>query len=116
VIFKALSVIDSNVKLPPVDDAVLRTWFDGHRDKYDEPARYDFEERALSGDSSEAVVRDFVTALNGGTPGDASAGLRVFEGRPRAGGLRGLARHRAGRLTTGPTPPPPSSAPPPCVR
>jgi hypothetical protein len=82
VIFKALSVIDSNVKLPPVDDAVLRTWFDGHRDKYDEPTRYDFEEGALSGDSSEAVVRDFVTALNGGTPGDARAGLRVFEGRP----------------------------------
>jgi hypothetical protein len=83
VIFKALSVIDSNVKLPPVDDRVLRGWFDGHRDKYDEPARYDFEEAALSGDSSEAVVRDFVEALNAGTPGDARAGLRVFKGRPQ---------------------------------
>ena len=47
VIFKALSVIDSNVKLPPADDDVLRKWFEGHRDKYDEPARYDFEEAAL---------------------------------------------------------------------
>ena len=37
VIFKALSVIDSNVKLPPVDDDVLRDWFESHRDKYDEP-------------------------------------------------------------------------------
>ena len=37
VIFKALSVIDSNVKLPPVDDKVLREWFEAHRDKYDEP-------------------------------------------------------------------------------
>jgi hypothetical protein len=84
VIFKALSVIDSNVKLPPVDDKVLREWFDSHGDKYDEPARYDFEEAALSGDSSEAAVREFVTALNSGTPGDAKAGLRVFKGRPHA--------------------------------
>ena len=84
VIFKALSVIDSNVKLPPADDTVLRKWFEGHRDKYDEPARYDFEEAALSGDSSEASVRAFVAALNAGTPGDAKAGLRVFKGRPHA--------------------------------
>ena len=84
VIFKALSVIDSNVKLPPADDKVIRAWFEGHRDKYDEPARYDFEEAALSGDNAEAAVRDFVQALNKGTPGDARAGLRVFKGRPHA--------------------------------
>jgi hypothetical protein len=84
VIFKALSVIDSNVHLPTTDDKVLRAWFDSHRDKYDEPARYDFEEAALSGDSSEAAVREFVTALNSGVPGDAKAGLRVFKGRPHA--------------------------------
>lgn len=84
IIFKALSVIDSNVHVPPVDDQVLRTWFEGHRDKYDEPARYDFEEAALSGDSSETAVRAFVAALDAGTPGDAKAGLRVFKGRPQA--------------------------------
>jgi hypothetical protein len=84
VIFKSLSVIDSNVRLPSADDKMLRAWFDGHRDKYDEPARYDFEEAALSGESSEAAVRDFVNALNSGTPGDAKAGLRVFKGRPQA--------------------------------
>jgi hypothetical protein len=83
VIFKALSVIDSNVKVPPANDELLRAWFDSHRDKYDEPARYDFEEAALSGASSEATVRQFVTALNEGTPGDAKAGLRVFKARPR---------------------------------
>ncbi len=82
VIFKALSVIDSNVKLPPADDNVLRSWFESRRDKYDEPARYDFEEAALSGNASEAAVRAFVAALNSGTPGDAKAGLRVFKGRP----------------------------------
>ena len=84
VIFKALSVVDSNVKLPPADDKVLRAWFESHRDKYDEPARYDFEEAALSGESSEQTVRDFVTALSSGLPGDAKAGLRVFKGRPRS--------------------------------
>jgi hypothetical protein len=84
VIFKALSVVDSNVKLPPVDDQVLRAWFEAHRDKYDEPARYDFEEAALSGTNSEATVREFVTALNNGTPGDAKAGLRVFKARPHS--------------------------------
>jgi hypothetical protein len=83
VIFKALSVVDSGVKLPPADDQTLRAWFEKHRDKYDEPARYDFEEAALSGIATEAAVREFVTALNGGTPGDAKAGLRVFKARPR---------------------------------
>jgi hypothetical protein len=83
VIFKALSVVDSGVKLTPADDQTLRTWFEKHRDKYDEPARYDFEEAALSGTATEAAVREFVTALNGGTPGDAKAGLRVFKARPR---------------------------------
>jgi PPIC-type PPIASE domain len=82
VIFKALSVIDSNVKLPQATDDVLRKWFESHRDKYDEPTRYDFEEAVLSGDSSEAAVRGFVKELKSGIPGDAKAGLRVFKGRP----------------------------------
>jgi len=84
VIFKALSVVDSNVKLPPANDQLLRTWFEAHRDKYDEPARFDFEEAALAGNNSEATVREFVTALNNGTPGDAKAGLRVFKARPHS--------------------------------
>ncbi|HJW10132.1 MAG TPA: peptidylprolyl isomerase [Albitalea sp.] len=83
VIFKALSVIDANVKLPPFDDKLLREWFEGHRAKYDEPARFDFEEAVLSGDSAEPALHAFVAALNAGTPGDAKAGLRVFKGRPR---------------------------------
>jgi hypothetical protein len=84
VIFKALSVVDANTKLPPVNDAVLRQWFEGHRVKYDDPARYDFQEAVLSGDNTEAAVRTFVAALNAGAPGDASAGLRVFKGRPKS--------------------------------
>ncbi len=82
VIFKSLSVIDASVKLPPFDAKVLRDWFETHRAKYDEPARFDFQEAVLADDKSEAAVRAFVGALNAGAPGDAKAGLRVFKGRP----------------------------------
>lgn len=84
VIFKMLSVIDSNLKRPPYDDKLLRDWFESHRAKYDEPMRFDFQEAVLSGDHSEEAVRAFVKELNAGTPGDANAGLRVFKGRPHA--------------------------------
>ena len=82
VIFKALSIVDAGLKLPPIDDKGLHEWFEKNRAKYDEPARYDFQEAVLSGDSSEAATRAFAAALNAGTPGDAQAGLRVFKGRP----------------------------------
>ena len=83
VIFKALSVVDANVRPPAADEAALRAWFESNRARYDEPARYDFQEAVLSGDTSEAAVRGFAAALNKGTPGDVDAGLRVFKGRPR---------------------------------
>lgn len=84
VIFKALSIVDAGTKRPPLDDAVLRAWFEKHRARYDEPVRYDFQEAVLAGDGSEAAVRAFVAQLNGGLPGDARAGLRVYKGRPHA--------------------------------
>ena len=82
VIFKALSTIDANVKLPDIDDKGLKSWFEQHRSKYDEPTRYSFDEAVLAGDNSETAIRSFVAALNSGTPGDSRAGLRVFKGRP----------------------------------
>ena len=36
VIFKALSVVDSNVKRPPLTEQTLRDWFEKNRSKYDE--------------------------------------------------------------------------------
>lgn len=84
VIFKALSVVDSNVKPPPMTEALLRDWFEKNRVRYDEPERYDFEEAVLAGETSESAVRAFVEALNKGTPGEIDAGLRVFKGRPHA--------------------------------
>lgn len=83
VIFKMLSVVDAGLKLPPIDEKLLREWFEKNRAKYDEPARYDFQEAVLSGDKSEAATRSLATVLNAGTPGDTKAGLRVFKDRPR---------------------------------
>jgi hypothetical protein len=82
VIFKMLSIVDAGTKLPTYDDQVLREWFEKNRDKYDEPARYDFQEAVLVGDPSETAVRAFASALNAGTAPDAEAGLRVFKHRP----------------------------------
>jgi hypothetical protein len=82
VIFKALSMVDAGVKLPPYNERVLRDWFESHRAKYDEPARFDFDEAVITGDKSEAAARAFAAALNAGTPGDVEAGLRVFTARP----------------------------------
>jgi hypothetical protein len=82
VIFKALSVVDAGTRLPPVDDEVLRQWFESHRGKYDEPARYTFQEAVLAGEKSEAALRTLVDALNGGKQGALEADLRVFSGRP----------------------------------
>lgn len=103
VIFKALSIIDANVKLPPVDDMKLRAWFESHRDKYDEPARYDFQEAVLSGDNSETAARAFAAALNAGTPGEAKAGLRIFKDRPQNNIVQSYGEEFAEALRQSPT-------------
>src|SRR5262245_62713867 len=77
-------MIDAGLQRPPVDDAKLRAWFRDNHARYDEPARFDFEEAVLAGNASDGEVRAFVADLNAGTPGDAKAGLRVFTGRPHA--------------------------------
>jgi hypothetical protein len=102
VIFKALSVVDANTKLPPADDKVLRQWFEKNRAKYDEPGRFDFQEAVLSGDASESAVHAFVAALNAGTPGDADAGLRVFKGRPLSNLVQSYGTDFAKALETSP--------------
>lgn len=84
VIFKALSVVDANLKPPAADEKTLRAWFEAHRAKYDEPPRFDFQEAVLAGEAGESAVRALVERLNHGTPGEVEAGLRVFKGRPQA--------------------------------
>ncbi len=70
VIFKALSVIETGLKLPPLDDALLRDWFEQHRVKYDEPARYDYQEAVLPGEPARADLELLAAALNSGKPGE----------------------------------------------
>jgi hypothetical protein len=82
VIFKALTVVEAGLKLPPYDDDLLRGWFEKNRVKYDEPPRYDFEEAVIAGDPSESAARELASALNEGTQSDIEAGLRIFKARP----------------------------------
>jgi len=103
VIFKELSVIDASTKLPAFDDKTLRTWFERNRVKYDEPARFDFQEAVLSGDKSESAVRAFVHSLNAGSTPEAEAGLRVFKGRPHSNLVQSYGEEFAKALETSPT-------------
>jgi len=82
VIFKALSMVDAGVKLPAFDESTLREYFEKNRSRYDEPARFDFEEAVIAGDRSETAARAFAQSMNAGIPGDVQAGLRVFTARP----------------------------------
>jgi hypothetical protein len=63
VIFKALTMVDANTKRPEFDDKVLREWFAKNRTRYDQPARYNFQEAVLSGD-------EFAAALEASPPGE----------------------------------------------
>lgn len=105
VIFKALSMVEANLKLAPPSEAELRRWFEARRDKYDEPARYDFQEAVLASDANgpdEAAVRSFVAALNSGSQGDIKAGLRVFKGRPHANLVQSYGADFSKALEAGP--------------
>lgn len=102
VIFKALNIIGANLQRPAYDDTILRDWFESRREKYDEPARFDFEEAVLSDDNTEAAARAFAAALNAGAPGDAKAGLRVFKGRPRTNVLQSYGVEFTEALETSP--------------
>jgi parvulin-like peptidyl-prolyl cis-trans isomerase-like protein len=103
VIFKALSVVDSNLKAPPVDEKVLREWFEANRVKYDEPARFDFQEAVLAGgENSEGAVRTFVDTLRTGKGGELNAGLRVYKGRPHSNIVQGYGEEFAKSLEESP--------------
>lgn len=85
VIFKALTMVDGDLKAPVPKEAELQAWFDANRSRYDEPARFDFQEAIVEGRNEaldEAGARALVAAVESGTPGTVQAGLRIFKGRP----------------------------------
>ena len=83
IIFKALSIIETNIATPEADDKILATWFESNRARYDEPMRYDFNEAVISGERSEDAARAFAAALGHDESVSAQASLRVFKARPR---------------------------------
>ncbi|TWI66150.1 parvulin-like peptidyl-prolyl cis-trans isomerase protein [Pseudoduganella lurida] len=83
VIFKALSMIEAGLTLPPASDATLRAWFEGHRAAYDAPQRVDFLEAVMQGRPDPATAAQFAAALNGRGAASVESDLRVFKGRPR---------------------------------
>ncbi len=102
VIFKALSMVNAGLKLPPLDEATLRAWFEARRGKYEEPSRFDFQEAVIAGDSSEAAARELAVALDSGKPGEVQAGLRVFQGRPHANIVQSYGAEFAAELEVAP--------------
>jgi PPIC-type PPIASE domain len=83
VIFKALTVTQSGLSLPKIDEAGLRAWFETKRDRYDQPARFDFQEAMVIGDRSKERMTAFVKALNSQGPSDVESSLSLFKDRPR---------------------------------
>jgi hypothetical protein len=83
VIFKALNIVQADLRLPEITDDSLQAWFEQHRSRYDDPARVDFLEAVISGKPSREIVEHFVLALNEGLETETASGLRVFKGRPQ---------------------------------
>ncbi len=102
VIFKALNVVEAGLKLPAIDEAGLRAWFEKNRARYDEPARFDFQEAVLPSDTPEPALRAFASALNAGTPGDARASLNAFRARPHPTIVQSYGEEFARALETSP--------------
>jgi hypothetical protein len=84
VIFKSLMSFDGNLPKPVPDEKTLRAWLETKREKYDEPARHDFEEAVINVEATPDAAQAFVQALNKGASSDSQAGLRIFKGRPRS--------------------------------
>ncbi len=105
VIFKALMSVEASLKLPKTDDQQLKQWFESHRAKYDQPARYDFLEAVLSGTPAEAEARALADTLNTGAAGEAEtrAALRVFKGRPHDNLVQGYGADVAKMIEESPT-------------
>lgn len=103
VIEKQLEELEKKLAPQPISDAELARWFERHRDKYQQPARFDFEDAALPGPSSEPSVRALVERLNQGHVADAA--VRAFHDRPEsnlvqsygAGAARELSRSEPGQ-------------------
>jgi len=83
VIFKALSVTQSNINLPASSPEQLEIWFQAHSDRYALDDRFNFFEAAVAGSASTEQLIQFASALNGKGKSDMESSLRIFKDRPR---------------------------------
>ncbi len=83
VIFKALTITQSGLSLPKINEAGLRAWFVTKQGRYDQPARFDFQEAMVLGDRSAERMAAFVKALNSQSLSDVESSLSLFKDRPR---------------------------------
>lgn len=82
VIFKALNVVQANLRQPQADDPTLAAYFEANRARYDEPARLDLLEAVVPGEPARTALEEFADALNAGRADTSTSGLRIFRGRP----------------------------------
>ena len=82
VIFKALNIVQADLRPPAAEDAVLQRWFEENRDRYDDPARMDLLEAVVEGKPDRTELEAFARALNDGAASETRSGLRAFRGRP----------------------------------
>lgn len=84
IIFKALSITQSGITVPPVTEGALKEWFEKSRARYDTPTRYTFLEAAVTGSADDKALQAFADSLNGKGKSDLESSLRVFKERPRS--------------------------------
>ncbi len=83
VIFKALNVVQANLRTPPLQAGTIEQWFAQHHARYDEPARIDFLEARFGDGQNQEQARAYAVALNRGDErSEAEGRLSVFKGRP----------------------------------
>jgi hypothetical protein len=99
-ISNALAAIEAQVGLASPTDAELRAWFESHRDKYEQPARIDFEDAVPAGSTSEDAIRSLVDKLNSDAPVEPQPSLRVFKGRPQSNLIQSYGAEAAAALAT----------------
>jgi hypothetical protein len=84
VVTRALHDIDQKLGAAPVTEVDLRRWFEAHRDQYEQPMRFDFEDAPLGTAGTEAAARALATTLNATTPPTVPGDVRAFQKRPEA--------------------------------
>jgi hypothetical protein len=99
VIARSLRAIEEKVSPPAVTIEELRHWFESRRERFEQPARFDFEDATPPGTNSEAAVLAAVRKLNAGAPGDARASSRFFKGRPESNLVQSYGSKAAAALT-----------------